>query len=118
MAGIMDSFSAEKCFEELLEYKETFGNCNVPVPYKIRPELGEFVRTHRILYRHKKTGINDLLSDEHMDRLEKVGFCWAVKGAVKQENRNCNEDCEKATREYLEYQIRRALQLKPFSMNF
>mmetsp|Transcript_34462 Transcript_34462/g.46146 ORF Transcript_34462/g.46146 Transcript_34462/m.46146 type:complete len:108 (+) Transcript_34462:1455-1778(+) len=86
MAGIMDSFSAEKCFEELLEYKETFGNCNISVPYKIKPELGEFVRTHRILYGQKKKGINDLLSDEQMDRLEKVGFCWAVRGAFKVRN--------------------------------
>eukprot|EP00957_Ditylum_brightwellii_P121911 9296506-Ditylum_brightwellii.AAC.1 len=31
MAGSMDSFSVEKCFEEQLEYKETFGNCTVPV---------------------------------------------------------------------------------------
>jgi len=108
----------EKCFEELLEYKETFGNCNVPVPYKIKPELGEFVRTHRILYGQKKKGINDLLSDEQMDRLEKVGFCWAVKEAVTEEHRNYNADRETEAREYLEYQIRRALQLKPFSMDF
>jgi len=81
-------------------------------------ELGEFVRTHRILYGQKKKGINDLLTDEQIDRLEKVGFCWEVKGAVKQEDRNCNADREKEARENLEYQIRRALQLKPFSMNF
>jgi len=31
---------------------------------KIKQELGEFVTTHRMLYGHKKKGINDLLSDE------------------------------------------------------
>jgi len=86
--------SRKKCFEELLEYKETFGNCNVPIPYKIKPELGEFVRTHRVLYGQKKKRINELLSEEQVDRFEKVGFCWAVNGAVKQEDRNCHADCE------------------------
>mmetsp|Transcript_24353 Transcript_24353/g.35398 ORF Transcript_24353/g.35398 Transcript_24353/m.35398 type:complete len:231 (+) Transcript_24353:72-764(+) len=94
-------FLWEKCFDELLEYKETFGNCNVPVPYKIRPELGEFVRTHRVLYGQKRKGINDLLTDEQIDRLEKVGFCWEVKGAVKQEDRNCNSDGDDEARDYI-----------------
>jgi len=61
-------------------------------------ELGEFVRTHRILYRQKKEEIIDLLSDEQIDRLEKVGFCWMAKGAVKHEDRNCNTDGESEAR--------------------
>jgi len=57
----------KKRFEKVIEYKQIFGNCTVPVPYKITLEMGEFVRTYRILHEQKKKGNNDMLSDEEID---------------------------------------------------
>jgi len=55
----------KKRFEKVIEYKQIFGNCTVPD--KITLELGEFVRTYRIVHEQKKKGNNDLLSDEEID---------------------------------------------------
>eukprot|EP00957_Ditylum_brightwellii_P114591 8737710-Ditylum_brightwellii.AAC.1 len=76
----------ETHFQQLIEYKETFGDCNVPVPYKMKPELGEFVRTQRVLYKLKKEGIRAwwTLSYEQVDRLEEIGFSWLVAGGVEE----------------------------------
>eukprot|EP00957_Ditylum_brightwellii_P122700 9357643-Ditylum_brightwellii.AAC.1 len=75
-------------FQLLMEYKETCGDCNVPVPYKIKPELGKFVRTQRVLYKLRKEGIHTwlMLSDEQVDHLDEIGFSWLETGGVQEED--------------------------------
>jgi len=73
-------------FQQLIKYKGTFGDCNVPVPHKIKSELGEFVRTQRVWYKLRKEGMYAwwTLSDDQVDRLEEVGFSWLTAGGVEE----------------------------------
>ncbi|MDM8567017.1 Helicase associated domain protein [Candidatus Halobeggiatoa sp. HSG11] len=60
----------EELFAELLKYKEVHGHCNVPLRWKENPQLGRWVITQRMLEKNEK------LSQEHIQRLEAIGFVW------------------------------------------
>ncbi|MCX5871278.1 MAG: Helicase associated domain protein [Deltaproteobacteria bacterium] len=62
----------EDRYQELLEFKENYGHCNVLLHYTDSPKLGPFVNTVRSL---KTAGT---LSDERIKLLELIGFQWAV----------------------------------------
>jgi len=113
-------------FDQLCAFKAQHGHCDVSENDEGNRSLGLWGRTQRKSYK------KNTLSSDRIQQLNSICFVWdlcdhswneneiccALKGAVKQEDRNCNADREKEARENLEYQIRRALQLKPFSMNF
>lgn len=66
----------EDRYQELIEFKEKYGHCNVPVGYKKAPKLGKFVNAMRS---HKTAGI---LSEERINLLESIGFQWAREAQV------------------------------------
>ena len=55
-------------FRQLLEYKKTKGDCNVPLKFKPNPQLGNWVMNQR----QPRTR----LLQERKDRLNSVGFVW------------------------------------------
>jgi hypothetical protein len=57
-------------FQQLVEYKQTQGDCKVPYSYSVNPHLGSWVMTQR---RNKKTGRLDV---ERQARLDSIGFEW------------------------------------------
>jgi hypothetical protein len=63
----------EKMFSELLQYKETHGNCNVSPKWQVNPKLGNWVGTQR---NQKKKG---LLTNDRIQRLNEVGFFWGTR---------------------------------------
>ena len=63
----------EDRYQDLLEFKEKHGHCNVPVAYKETAKLGAFVNSMRT-----KKASGDL-SQQRIELLERVGFQWAVK---------------------------------------
>ena len=60
----------EKYFAALVEYKDTFGNCNVPQDWEGNPSLGRWVGQQRF---RRSTG---KLSAERIQRLNSIGFHW------------------------------------------
>mmetsp|Transcript_43196 Transcript_43196/g.75790 ORF Transcript_43196/g.75790 Transcript_43196/m.75790 type:complete len:573 (-) Transcript_43196:20-1738(-) len=71
----------EERYEELKEYEEEHGHCVVPKNYG---PLGSWVRAQRHLMKEKGTmgssflESGGLLSDERVDRLDRLGFVWDV----------------------------------------
>ena len=60
----------ERNFQALVEYRNKFGNCNVPVKWPVSPELGRWVRKQR------GNMITDKLPKEKEKRLERLNFDW------------------------------------------
>ena len=60
-------------FDALIEYKEKYGDCDVPQKYVSvsGQRLGNWVNTQRRFRKTKK------LSPERVERLNEVGFVWA-----------------------------------------
>ena len=61
----------EAKFKKLKEYKKKKGHCNVP---RSHLELGNWVNTQRSLYKHEKRYKEKKLSEERINRLNKIGF--------------------------------------------
>eukprot|EP00584_Thalassiosira_punctigera_P001429 CAMPEP_0172530332 /NCGR_PEP_ID=MMETSP1067-20121228/4097_1 /TAXON_ID=265564 ORGANISM="Thalassiosira punctigera, Strain Tpunct2005C2" /NCGR_SAMPLE_ID=MMETSP1067 /ASSEMBLY_ACC=CAM_ASM_000444 /LENGTH=504 /DNA_ID=CAMNT_0013314517 /DNA_START=150 /DNA_END=1664 /DNA_ORIENTATION=- len=68
-------------YERLKKYRAQRGNCNVPQGFPENPQLGSWVHVQRT---NKKKG---KLSDERIERLERIGFCWGVTTKTSWENR-------------------------------
>ena len=65
--------------EELIEYKEKYGDCLVLRRYKSNLNLGTWVSTQRHQYQVKKKGKSNYLTDERIHKLEEFDFVWKVK---------------------------------------
>ena len=66
---------------ELVAFKEEFGHCNVPRRYSINSSLakwcGETRTVYNMIQEGKPTAGRDI-SQEHINRLEGIGFKWKV----------------------------------------
>jgi hypothetical protein len=58
-------------FERLKKYKAEFGSVLVPQPYHSDPELGNWVRVQRRLFKQQS------LSEQRLEMLNSVSFVWA-----------------------------------------
>jgi hypothetical protein len=59
-------------YNELVEYKRDFGDCNVSSRYKPNPQLGTWVRWQRNQFKNKS------LSKERIRKLNEIGFAWEI----------------------------------------
>lgn len=64
----------EEMYQALKKYKEKYGHCNVPQRSDDYPDLATWVRTQRIAMREKRPS----LLGNRKERLEELGFTWAV----------------------------------------
>jgi hypothetical protein len=69
----------ERRFQELVEFKEMHGHCNVPILWPENPKLGRWVDNQRKFFRDGK------LSKEREQRLRKLGFRFGLREASWQE---------------------------------
>jgi len=67
-------------FEILKEYKEEYGNCNVPSRWSGNKPLAAWVKTQRTNYRRRK------LNDDRIKILEDIGFEWTFSLEEKWED--------------------------------
>ena len=85
----------EEMFAVLVAYKRTHGDCDVPLRWKDNPQLGRWCNQQRSIF-----GSNNL-SQDHVTRLEQLGFAWnplevaweemfAALVAYKQTHGDCN----------------------------
>lgn len=58
-------------YNELLHYKEQFGDCEVPMDYTAYPKLAVWTRTQRTAYK------DGTMSEDKIARLSKIGFRFA-----------------------------------------
>jgi hypothetical protein len=81
-----------RCFMELVEYKEMNGHCNIPIT---TGSLGSWIAHQRLLFRSKK-----LKADRH-EKLVEIGFTFVYESNIwntqfmelvkyKEKNGNCN----------------------------
>ena len=60
----------ENMFKLILEYKDKYGNCNVPQNWPENKQLGFWVGTQRSAFNKGE------LSKDYVDRLQNIGFEW------------------------------------------
>ena len=59
--------------DQLVQFKELHGHCNVPRSYTNKPKLGSWVSKQRCAYKNKK------LSPNRINKLNTIGFDWNPK---------------------------------------
>jgi len=78
-------------FEELKEYKETHGNCEVPQKYSPNLSLGLWVNKQRNEYSKRKKGKKSQMTEERESKLDRIGFRWAQSKGQKLWDTRFNE---------------------------
>lgn len=68
----------------LKEYKDKYGDCQVPTHYAENPKLGRWTHTQRHQRRLQKRGKKSCLTQERVELLDQLGFSWEVRPAVEQ----------------------------------
>lgn len=63
-------------YAQLCEYKEQYGDCNVPQRYSENLSLGLFVYNNRMMFKNLLAGEYSSLTEDRIDALEEIGFCW------------------------------------------
>jgi hypothetical protein len=78
----------EERLKDLQEYHKEHGDCNVPNLYKRNRKLGTWVQCQRRQYKLFRE-VNDktpALNTDRINRLNRMGFTWEVRGARKVTN--------------------------------
>lgn len=87
----------DEMFAALSDYKQKYGDCNVPAQWKDNPELSTWCSTQRYAYVKNRPPF----SENRINRLEQIGFVWrpidaaweemfAALAAYKQSCGSCN----------------------------
>lgn len=76
-----DKSNFEACFQDLVKYQKENGHCLVPKKYPTNPSLSYFVFRVRYLYKKKQ---RSFLTQERINRLNKIGFSWWTKSTDAQ----------------------------------
>lgn len=66
-------------YSSLLEYKNLYGNCNVPRDWQANPELSHWVNRQRSQYK------KGFLDSENIKKLEEIGFLWNFRENIWEE---------------------------------
>lgn len=65
-------------YNELKQYMERHGNCNVPTKYNANPALGRWVSTQRSEYKKYQQGRSKHMDEEKVRKLELIHFRWEM----------------------------------------
>mmetsp|Transcript_13386 Transcript_13386/g.17033 ORF Transcript_13386/g.17033 Transcript_13386/m.17033 type:complete len:429 (-) Transcript_13386:177-1463(-) len=71
--------SWDRKFNDLLEFKQQHGHCDVPQTYAPNPKLGVWVNKQRMEHKNREDGNISTLTDERLERLQGIGFRWAKR---------------------------------------
>jgi hypothetical protein len=66
-------------YHELVEYKQKYGDCEVPTKYASNKALGRWVSTNRAEFKlltNSMTQSSKLLTPERVKMLDSLGFRW------------------------------------------
>jgi len=73
--SVNDSKWTER-YNELVQYKDWHGDCNVPQRFKDNPKLGSWVFRQRQQYKNLKSGKKSHMTAQRIDMLKSIGFTW------------------------------------------
>ena len=76
--SIRERVGWDQRFDELVQYKDAQGNCEVPQSYAPNKALGKWVAKQREQYRNREEGKHSSLTDERLNKLQNVGFKWML----------------------------------------
>lgn len=76
-------------FEDLVQYKKTFGHCLVPHDFPSNQKLAQWVKRQRYQYKLKYMGRHSTLTDARQQELEQMGFVWDSHQAAWYERLEC-----------------------------
>jgi hypothetical protein len=82
---IWDSHGAawQQRWNELAEYTELHGNCNVPTNHASNPQLATWIKCQRRQYKLYSEGKANTMTPERLDGLESIGFEWELRRSSK-----------------------------------
>jgi hypothetical protein len=66
-------------YQQLVKYKQTFGNCQVPTHYTENTKLGRWVHTQRHQRRLQIKGKKSSMTPQRYQLLQQLGFAWEVR---------------------------------------
>jgi hypothetical protein len=66
-------------FEELVDYKERFGDTKVPKEWPENRKLAGWVRKQREQYRKQAVGENNAMTESRKNKLIDLGFVWSLR---------------------------------------
>ena len=66
----------DEMFEKLSSFKKRTGNCNVPFNENNPSPLAKWIANQRYEYRRYRKGMDYIITDEQMGRLDGIGFTW------------------------------------------
>eukprot|EP00538_Stauroneis_constricta_P013246 CAMPEP_0119546556 /NCGR_PEP_ID=MMETSP1352-20130426/925_1 /TAXON_ID=265584 /ORGANISM="Stauroneis constricta, Strain CCMP1120" /LENGTH=611 /DNA_ID=CAMNT_0007591275 /DNA_START=90 /DNA_END=1925 /DNA_ORIENTATION=+ len=72
----------EERFMELLEFKHEHGHCIVPARYAKNRQLAVWVKQQRRQMVIKRSGMRVTISEDRINRLNSIGFCWDPRRGV------------------------------------
>uniref|UniRef100_A0A7S2HWS7 Helicase-associated domain-containing protein n=1 Tax=Helicotheca tamesis TaxID=374047 RepID=A0A7S2HWS7_9STRA len=67
-----------KMLDQLKKYRDEHGDCLVPYRYKHNKALGRWVYNQRYQYTCLQQGKRTQMTQEHVDKLNKLGFVWKL----------------------------------------
>jgi Helicase associated domain len=73
----------EKRYQQLVDYKNMHGDCNVPQSYPPDKPFGRWVMKQRCQHSLKLRGEKSQLTDERETKLNEIGFSWVAPGFSK-----------------------------------
>ena len=71
-------------FQELVDYKQVHGDCNIPYDYNTNKQIGYWVSRQR---QNKET-----MSENRRNQLNSIGFVWGLKHEPKRVSKSTVED--------------------------
>jgi len=66
----------DEMFEKLSSFKKRTGDCNVPFNENNPTPLAKWIANQRYEYRRYRKGMDYLITDDQMGRLDGIGFKW------------------------------------------
>mmetsp|Transcript_29093 Transcript_29093/g.81859 ORF Transcript_29093/g.81859 Transcript_29093/m.81859 type:complete len:136 (-) Transcript_29093:1-408(-) len=74
-------------YQLLINYRERYGDCNVPTKYESDRALGRWVSTQRNQFkRYQEDPEMSTLTPENIRLLESIGFQWALSNSMLRRN--------------------------------
>ena len=83
--AVHEKLAWQERFEQLIQYKANYGDCNVPQHYEKSRELGLWVAEQRRQYSNLMQGKKSSMTESKVVLLEAQGFFWSLhKGSWQQ----------------------------------
>lgn len=64
-------------YNDLVKFKKKYGHCNIPNPFPSAPKLRKWANLQRYLHKRRCQGENNVLRQDRIDALKKIGFRFA-----------------------------------------